>query len=149
MTHPTDFPSFSTCVVSVLRLVALSSIDYSDITFNVSESLIFSGLEPCLAVTLACVPVLRPLLGAFGGSSSASVGNSRKNASSGMSKFKKLNENENDNSSEVQLRPLGTKHTVEARAHSSGSGLSSDVDAGPDNPTKGVVVKQEWKVTEQ
>ncbi|KAL2016998.1 hypothetical protein VTK56DRAFT_2679 [Thermocarpiscus australiensis] len=57
------FTRTSTCVVSGLRLVALSSIDYADITFNIPESLVFSGLEPFLAVTLACVPVLQPLLG--------------------------------------------------------------------------------------
>lgn len=139
----TDAELSSTCIISVLRLVALSSIDYSDITFHVSESLIFSGLEPCIALTLACFPVLRPLLGAIGGSRDATGGKSGQ-ANSRSSKFKKLNEN----SSQVQLRPLGHKHMAEARAqHNSGSGHSSDVDARPDMAAKYVVVKQEWKVT--
>jgi hypothetical protein len=137
---PTNFTS--TCIVSVLRLVALSSIDYSDITFNIPESLIFSGLEPCLAVTLACVPVLQPLARKIRGSGAAS-GISSGKVNSRMSNFQQLN----DNSSEHQLRPLGPKHVAEARAqHSSGSGLSSDIDERPNNKAGGVVVKQEWRV---
>jgi hypothetical protein len=80
-------------VVSGLRLVALSSIDYTDITFNVPESLVFSGLEPCLAVTLACVPLLQPLLGKFKGPVS---GKKDKN-------FEQLGESP----SECQLHPIG------------------------------------------
>lgn len=128
----------STCIVSVLRLVALSSIDYSDITFNVPESLIFSGLEPCLAVTLACVPVLQPLV-RFRSSRATSNVSSGKLDSKGRN-FTQLN----DNSSQYQLRPIGPKHVVEARAqHSSGSGLSSDTD---ERKAEGVTVKQEWTV---
>lgn len=105
--------------MSGLRLGALSSIDYSDITFNVPTSLIFSGLEPCLAVALACVPVLRPLLGKFGGSTVRSTGlssgklGSNKFSSSKNKDFEQLND---DSSSQCQLRPLGPKHVAEARA---------------------------------
>lgn len=141
---PTNTFRTSTCVVSVIRLVALSSIDYSDITFNVPESLIFSGLEPCLAVTLACVPVLQPL-GRFilGRTRTGSSGLSSGKTNSKSSNFKQLN----DNSSQHQLRPLGPKHAADVRAnqHSSGSDLGSDVDERSDNKG-GVVVKQEWSV---
>lgn len=46
-----------------MRLVSLTKIDYSDITYNITDALIFGALEPSVGVTLACLPLLRPLLG--------------------------------------------------------------------------------------
>lgn len=50
-----------TCIISGLCLKATTTIDYNDITFNVVRSQVFSALEPALGITLACIPVLRPL----------------------------------------------------------------------------------------
>ena len=139
----------TTCVVSVLRLIALTSIDYSDITFNVPESLIFSGLEPCLAVTLACVPVLRPLLGKMKSTVSGSALSSGKLSSGKFNSKNNKFEPLNDDSSQYQLRPVGPKHVASARAQqrSSWSGHSSDPEATTANGAPGnVVVEQEWKV---
>ncbi|KAK4247262.1 hypothetical protein C7999DRAFT_14669 [Corynascus novoguineensis] len=145
-----------TCIVSGLRLGALSSIDYSDITFNVPTSLVFSGLEPCLAVTLACVPVLRPLLGKFGGSTARGTGlssgklGSNKFNSSKNKEFEQLND---DSSSQCQLRPLGPKHVAEARAQQrrgSWSGSNSDPEARPENNRAGnIVIRQEWNIAQE
>ncbi|KAB5536421.1 hypothetical protein GE09DRAFT_1226482 [Coniochaeta sp. 2T2.1] len=135
-----------TCIVSVLRLVVLSSIDYSNITFNVPEPLIFSDLEPCLAVNLACVPILQPLA-RFGtssrGVSTSGIGSGNV-SSRRTSNFKQLS----DDSSEHQLSFVGTRHVAEARAqHSRGSHVSSsDVDERIDGKVGAVVVKQEWRV---
>lgn len=38
-------------------------MDFTDITFTIPKANIFSGIEPCLAVVLASVPMMRPLLG--------------------------------------------------------------------------------------
>ncbi|KAK8004876.1 integral membrane protein [Apiospora arundinis] len=52
-----------TCITSLLRLVSLGSLDYSDITYNIPDALIFGGLEPLIGIIVACVPLMRPLLG--------------------------------------------------------------------------------------
>lgn len=49
------------CVISILRLVALLGLTYSDITFSVPTSLLWSVLEPCIGCICACVPLMRPL----------------------------------------------------------------------------------------
>jgi len=38
-------------------------MDFQDITYSLPPANIFSGLEPSMAVILACIPLLRPLLG--------------------------------------------------------------------------------------
>lgn len=134
--------------MSILRLIALSSIDYSDITFNIPEALIFSGLEPSIAVTLACIPVLRPLLGKTVSSTVGTGMNSGKmNSKSGP--FEQLN----DDSSQYQLQPMGGKQAPGARANIStgrGSEHSSDTDERPEfmlGSTPGnIMVKHEWRV---
>lgn len=146
----------STCVVSILRLIALGSIDYSDITFNIPEALIFSGLEPSLAVTLACIPVLQPLLRkAFNLSSTGTATASGK--ASGVSKsgaFEQLN----DDSSQYQLHPMDGKHRAAATTNNgmtrggTSSEHSSDTEDRPEfmlGHTPGnIVVKHEWRVAQ-
>ncbi|KAI9875186.1 MAG: hypothetical protein M1830_008779 [Pleopsidium flavum] len=53
--------SSSVCIVSIVRLITLVSVSYTDITYSVVDALIWSMLEPALGVTLACLPVMRPL----------------------------------------------------------------------------------------
>lgn len=50
-------------MISALRISVLSSMDFADITYTIPQANIFSGIEPCLAVILASVPMMRPLLG--------------------------------------------------------------------------------------
>ncbi|CAJ2503301.1 Uu.00g106950.m01.CDS01 [Anthostomella pinea] len=52
-----------TCVISTVRVITLVSVDFTDVTYTIPRAVLFSAMEPCLAITLACVPVLRPLLG--------------------------------------------------------------------------------------
>ncbi|KAJ4389297.1 hypothetical protein N0V93_006763 [Gnomoniopsis smithogilvyi] len=54
---------FVTCIASVIRLVFLTSMDYLDITYSGIPFMLMTVVEPSLAVTLACVPLLRPILG--------------------------------------------------------------------------------------
>lgn len=50
-------------IISALRLYSLAHVDMTDVTYTVLMPILWSALEPCLAITLACVPLLRPLLG--------------------------------------------------------------------------------------
>ncbi|KAI4592945.1 hypothetical protein KJ359_010197 [Pestalotiopsis sp. 9143b] len=54
---------FLTCIFSALRISAVVSMDYADLTYLAGLPSIYSVIEPALIITLACVPVLRPLLG--------------------------------------------------------------------------------------
>ncbi|CAN8105627.1 unnamed protein product [Discula destructiva] len=51
-----------TCIVSGLRLQAIVMIDFNDYTYSIADAMTYSALEPALAIVLACVPTLRPLL---------------------------------------------------------------------------------------
>ncbi|KAF3770811.1 hypothetical protein M406DRAFT_16223, partial [Cryphonectria parasitica EP155] len=54
---------FLTCIVSIIRLPTLMSMVWTDLTWTISIPNILTGIEPSMAVTLACVPLLKPLLG--------------------------------------------------------------------------------------
>ncbi|KAL8687901.1 MAG: hypothetical protein Q9224_005020 [Gallowayella concinna] len=49
------------CIVSVVRLVLLSGVDESDITWNYVPAATWSAAEPSISVVSACLPSLRPL----------------------------------------------------------------------------------------
>ncbi|KAI3397962.1 hypothetical protein diail_10038 [Diaporthe ilicicola] len=50
-------------IISSIRLYSILHVDMSDATFTILMPILWSALEPCLAITLACIPLLRPLLG--------------------------------------------------------------------------------------
>ena len=49
-------------VVSILRIVALLATDFEDITYTAAFPLLWSFLEPALGITVACGPLLGPLV---------------------------------------------------------------------------------------
>ncbi|PSR94295.1 hypothetical protein BD289DRAFT_338528, partial [Coniella lustricola] len=51
-----------TSIVSIVRLPYLLKIYWPDLTWTIAYSNILTGIEPSMAVTLACVPMLKPLL---------------------------------------------------------------------------------------
>ena len=56
---------FSDIVIAILRIIYLANTDYSplaDFTWASTETYLWSVIEPSLAVTVACSPILRPLL---------------------------------------------------------------------------------------
>ncbi|KAL4733773.1 hypothetical protein BDV11DRAFT_199484 [Aspergillus similis] len=118
-----------TCVISALRISVLSTMDFADITYTMPKANIFSGIEPCLAVILASVPLMRPLLGRKGGSTGATgqtpvYSNSNSHSHSHSKSLSKPRANRNsrigddgfqpldDDTSQLWLRPLGPKHHV-------------------------------------
>ncbi|KAK9311147.1 hypothetical protein V1524DRAFT_457636 [Lipomyces starkeyi] len=52
---------FFICVISIVRTITLVKVSYTDITYSVPIALIWSMMEPTLAITIACVPIMRPL----------------------------------------------------------------------------------------
>lgn len=51
-----------TCIVGALRLQEIVTIDFNDYAYSIANAMTYSALEPALAIVLACVPTLRPLL---------------------------------------------------------------------------------------
>lgn len=151
------------CVISAYRIAVLSTMDFADITYSLPLSNIFSGLEPSLAVILACVPLLRPLLGRTG-----SEANSRATpfqASNTSRRGPKINHNQfdplDDDTSHYRLHPLGTKHAAEVTAYSRDPTYSegtfySDVESRGSKEEKereraprlnGIKVNRAWEVS--
>lgn len=153
---------YSTCIISILRISMLSTMDFTDITYSIPRANIFSGLEPCLAVILASIPMMRPLLGRSTYTPEVTAHPSKKSSppsgrsrSAGDSEFRPLQ----DDSSELCLRPIGPKHEVsiavqtlpETRGIPRGSEDSFEAgeSRGMDQMQKGgwiISVKQEWAV---
>ncbi|KAK8071294.1 hypothetical protein PG997_011497 [Apiospora hydei] len=101
----------STCITSLLRLVSLSSLDYTDITYNILSALIFGGLEPLIGIIVACVPLMRPLLGR---STYSATGTAQPRRKSSRSKSKDGDfERLQDESSQLQLRQLDVKSNAQ------------------------------------
>ncbi|KAG9250217.1 uncharacterized protein F5Z01DRAFT_419265 [Emericellopsis atlantica] len=150
---------FLTCVVSGFRIHTLSSMDFADITYSIPLANIFSGLEPSIAVILACVPLLRPLLGRAGKYSangtarftddSAAGSSNAARAPSGAIKKADGFQPLSDDSSQYRLRPMGPKsHTAVTTDREVGRADSSDnSDHGGYAADSGIRVKQEWNVS--
>ena len=49
-------------MVTTLRIITITQIDFRDLSFNVVYASIWSILEPCLGIISACLPVLQPAL---------------------------------------------------------------------------------------
>lgn len=147
--------SNSTIIISALRLKSLRELDYADITYNIPHALIFGALEPSVGVTLACIPLLRPLLGRskYSGSGTVQYHGSTDNPSgamrSGNAVQKKGFAPLEDDSSQYQLRPMGGKHNATVSSGPKGSRVSSDGEnsIGMDDDTRGINVKKQWVVS--
>lgn len=63
-----------TCIVGALRLQEIVTIDFNDYTYSIANAMTYSALEPALAIVLACVPTLRPLLPSRSRQSSRAAG---------------------------------------------------------------------------
>ncbi|KAI2602567.1 hypothetical protein GGR54DRAFT_644910 [Hypoxylon sp. NC1633] len=137
-----------TCVVSIVRIDTMTSIDFDDITWTIPHTVLFSALEPCVAVTLACVIILRPL---FGGQHSpegtATFNSATVDALSRRQsnrRFKQLN----DDSSETRLRPeeVGYKASI-ANSPEPFKGFGSMGDLNLEMGS--IAIRHEWTVKEE
>ncbi|KAL7625943.1 hypothetical protein AAE478_002712 [Parahypoxylon ruwenzoriense] len=137
-----------TCVVSIVRIATMTTIDFEDITWTIPHTVLFSALEPCVAITLACVIILRPLFGGQYSAKGTATFNtpsvdalSRKNSNR---RFRQLN----DNSSETRLRPeeLGYRASI-AKSPEPFRGFNAIGDIGLEMGS--ISIKHEWTVKEE
>ncbi|KAH8653523.1 hypothetical protein BX600DRAFT_501111 [Xylariales sp. PMI_506] len=95
------------CVISALRVRSIQMVDTSDVTFSEAQGLLWSSLEPALGVTVACVPMMRPLFGGkYSKTGTAIMGDYTTKPSVHNKGFRPLGKN----SSEYQLRPYGASY---------------------------------------
>ncbi|KAI4592690.1 hypothetical protein KJ359_010592 [Pestalotiopsis sp. 9143b] len=117
---------FMTCAVTIYRQCLLPSLDATNPTGTGLLAFLFSTVEIAVAVSLACVPFLRPFFrGTFGGSS-ADNSKYKTNASYAFSNtgtkvyrsrgFKELDDN---NGSEVQLQPVDPEREIGVKVETS------------------------------
>ncbi|KAI1093241.1 hypothetical protein F5B19DRAFT_491574 [Rostrohypoxylon terebratum] len=135
-----------TCVVSIVRVDMMTTIDFDDVTFSIPHTILFSALEPCIAVMLSCIIILRPL---FGGRYPPDHPTTYKNPSidalarkSSNRRFKQLN----DDSSETRLRPedVGYRASIAKSPEPfKGFGSMGDLEMGS------ISIKHEWTVKEE
>lgn len=94
-------------------------MDFTDITFTIPKANIFSGIEPCLAVVLASVPMMRPLLGRSASTPSGSSQRPVKAASKTLS-LRRVSDNGferlEDDTGNLRLRPMGLQYRADISA---------------------------------
>lgn len=94
-------------------------MDFTDITYTIPRANIFSGVEPCLAVVLASIPMMRPLLGR---SASSPYASGKTPVQSGSKSTGPKPEGEDgferfdDDTNRLWLRPMGVQHRADASA---------------------------------
>ena len=54
--------SHSVCIITILRIISLLHLSFSDLSYSLLPATIWGCLEPCLGIVSACMPVLPPLL---------------------------------------------------------------------------------------
>ncbi|KAH9903597.1 hypothetical protein F4778DRAFT_91226 [Xylariomycetidae sp. FL2044] len=137
-----------TCIISIVRVVTLVGVDFTDVTYTMPEAVLFSALEPCLAITLACVPVLRPLLGGrYSPTGTAQFGATTVKNPKEDRGFNKLN----DDSSIKRLRPDPTQYDANVVSKDGSpslteSGGGEDVPGAADLELGTIKIKKAWAV---
>ncbi|KAK1751358.1 hypothetical protein QBC47DRAFT_364381 [Echria macrotheca] len=142
-----------TCAVTIYRQVTLPYLHFEDMTYTGVLATIFTGIEPAVALSLACIPFLRPLVksGILRSTTSDSrypsrtLGSKGPVGSSGNRPFKEIS----DDSSEVQLRPLGSdslKYEAEVSREDSNSEGHGDAAAKKPAGSGAILVSKGWNI---
>lgn len=122
-------------------------MDFTDIPYSMTLATIFGGLEPSMAVTLACVPLLRPLVGRC----KCRAEENTESSIPRTDQFEPLGEDAGGD--QLRLRPLGFKHQAEVSAISVGNSSSHEsrdeggFETKRDGHMPGILVSREWEVT--
>lgn len=123
----------------------LVRINMMDLPFTLPVAVMFSALEPCLLITAACVPLLRPLLGYR-----YSPNGTARSRGTGFSKTQKDGEgfeklDEDLSAKALRLDPVHYDAVVAAK--------HGDTSPDTDGPTihrhmelESISVKKDWKV---
>lgn len=136
---------FRTCAVTIYRQVTLPHLHFEDMTYTGVLATILTGMEPSIALSLACIPFLRPLVkrGVLGSTGTDSRYASRTLGSKGPAgsrPFKEIS----DDSSEVQLQPMGSdnfKYEAEVSREEGPKGHKQ-----PSGSTGAILVSKQWTV---
>jgi hypothetical protein len=108
-------------------------MEFSDITSTIPKANIFSGIEPCLAVVLASVPMMHPLLRRPAAKQQRLGQSSLKNKSKSTGPHRAVSENGferlDDDTSHLWLRPVELQHCADILAcHDTTAGIVSGGD---------------------
>lgn len=124
----------------------------TDVTSTVLMPILWSALEPCLAITLACVPLLRPLLGGRhpstgtakpGPGFAQSLITIGKKSSRKFSRLGNAEMNTMQLADEIpQLRPESVNYVASSRY----SSTDENVDELEDLELGTISVRKDWKV---
>ncbi|KAM0335545.1 hypothetical protein ACHAQA_000593 [Verticillium albo-atrum] len=138
---------FATCAITIYRQATLPDLQFANMTHSGVVATLLSGLEPSVALALACVPFLRPLFGsAFESSQKGSSYANMKPNTDEYRKGSKRSETRDfqelqDDASEIQLRPVmpirDTLVTSDPK-----TAVRSMKDAKPDT----ITVERQWEV---
>lgn len=120
----------------------------SDVTFTILMPIMWSALEPCLAITLACIPLLRPLMGGrYTPTGTAKLGPPTMKSRAGTQKRSRrfnLLEDEvcitKSADEGPQLRPESIRYDVISRHSHNDVNTDTDVELGA------ISVKKDWRV---
>jgi hypothetical protein len=115
---------------------------------------ILSGLEPAVAIALACIPLMRPLFHRTTAATNTSTSKYDKSKQSGLCSKNRSREigrylpspftelvYDNDNSSEIQLQPV--KHVQSVSVASDHDGLDKH---SVRSPRGSIMVERKWEV---
>jgi hypothetical protein len=148
----------SVVIVSAMRLASLMRVDTTDITYTVAMPIMWSALEPCIGITLACVPLLRPLFGgrytptgtARFGASSKSFKNTKSIhtlSKSGSRRFEKFHDDYSITQlgSVADLRPEPLQYNANVKTKD-GRQIESTRDHDDNVELCSITVKKGWRV---
>ncbi|ETS74685.1 hypothetical protein PFICI_13169 [Pestalotiopsis fici W106-1] len=145
------------CIVSAVRLAEIIKIDMNDFAFSGGIALMFSALEPCLLVTAACIPLLRPLVsrkssrGLSSSYASGYAGGKSKNNTGNNSRKGGFSELQDDDGSTRQLHIGQSKYGGDATAATDVNSVDSSDRVGnhhADLELKHITIKRDWRVEE-
>lgn len=99
-----------TTAVSIYRQCTLNGMDFADMTHSGLFATLFSALEPPVAISLACVPYLRTILGGRWAASRSKFGYTHDSGPGFSKSGNRLAGSQplesRDDDSEVHLRPM-------------------------------------------
>ncbi|KFZ03832.1 hypothetical protein V502_10622 [Pseudogymnoascus sp. VKM F-4520 (FW-2644)] len=135
-------------IISIIRLKSLVTVSYADITYSVPDALIWSMLEPSLALTLASIPIMRPVFSKIfpDNTQQGSTGNSNPNGSNGVASknFQLIDEYSLD-----PMRPDFSEnrtYITEGRSRFDDMESQKSSQGQAELVTPNIKVKQEWDV---
>ncbi|RYN43824.1 hypothetical protein AA0112_g238 [Alternaria arborescens] len=141
-----------TWAITIYRQTLLPNLDFTDMTYEGVLATILSGLEPAVAIVLACIPLMRPLFSntrnaanssfSYGSSTHTSLFSKKGGRAHGLDPTATFSElmDDNDASSQIELQPIKASQIVRV---SSVCGHHKQV---PANPNYAITVERRWEV---